>query len=133
MNSHYLIIAGGWLVGQIAYASVSTYILQKNKNVPYWKALGLYLNGEIGSFVMAFSGLLILLFIAGDYFNVEITRADLLNKQVLTWKEKIILYQRTSSVGVGAFIQHLLYVGFKKGKKRIEQYEIDNGIQDKQP
>jgi hypothetical protein len=133
MNDHYLIIAGGWFVGQIAYASVSVYILQKNKNIDYWKAWALYFSAEIGSFVMAFSGLLILLFIAGDFFNVEITRADLLNKAALTWKERIIVYQRTASVGVGAFIQHLLYVGFKRGKKRIEQYEIENQIEDKKP
>lgn len=133
MNNHYLIIAGGWFVGQLAYASVSAYILQKNKNINYFRALGLYFSAEIGSFIMAFSGLLILLFIAGDFFNVEITRADLLNKAALTWKEKIIVYQRTASVGIGAFIQHLLYVAFKKGKKKIEQYEIDNNIEDKKP
>lgn len=128
MNNHYLIISGGWFIGQLAYASVSVYILQKGKNVSYWKALSLYFSGEIGSFVMAFSGLLVLLFISGDYLNVEITRADLLNKQVLTWKEKIIVYQRTASIGVGAFIQHLLYVAFKKGKKKIEEYEEQNNI-----
>lgn len=133
MSNHYLIIAGGWLVGQIAYASVTVYILQKNKDITYWKAWALYCSSEIGNFVMAFSGLLVLLFIAGDFFNVEITRADLLNKTALSWKEKLILYQRTSSVVIGAFIQHLLYAGFKKGKKRIEQYEIDNNIQDKKP
>lgn len=131
MNNHYLIIAGGWLVGQIAYASVSVYILQRNKNIDYWKALALYFSSEIGSFFMAFSALMILLFIANDFFDVQITRADLLNKAVLTWKEKIIVYQRTAAVGFGAFCQHLIYVAFKKGKKRIEQYEIENNIQDK--
>ena len=130
MNNHYLIIAGGWLVGQIGYASVSVYILQKGKRIDYWKALGLYFSGEIGSMVMSFSGLLIVLFIAGDYLTDQITIADLRNKQVLTWKEKAIVYQRTFSLIVGAFIQHILYVGFKKGKKKIEDYEEQNNIAD---
>ena len=121
MNNHYLIIALGWLVGQIGYASVSVYILQRDKNISYWKALALYFSGEIGSFVMAFSGLLILLFIANDFFDIQITRADLLNKTALSWKEKIIVYQRTAAVGIGAFCQHLIYVIFKKGKKKREQ------------
>lgn len=131
MNNHYLIIAGGWAVGQIAYASVSAYILQKDKNTSYWSAVKLYFSAEIGSFVMAFSGLLVIMFIAGDFINVEITRADLLNKQALSWKEKVIVYQRCASVGIGAFIQHLLYVGFKKGKKKIEEYEKQNNLNDK--
>jgi hypothetical protein len=128
MNSHYLIITLGWIIGQIAYASVSVYILQKDKNINYWKALGLYFSSEVGSFGMAFAALLVILFIAGDYINVEITRADLLNKQTLTLKEKVIVYQRTASILLGGFCQHLLYVAFKRGKKKIEQYEKDNQI-----
>jgi hypothetical protein len=133
MSNHYFIIAGGWFVGQLGYASVSVYILQKDKKINYWKALGIYFNSEVGSFVMAFSALLVLLFIAPDFFNIEITKADLANKAVLTWKEKLIIYQRSAAVGIGAFCQHLIYVAFKKGKKNIEQYEIANQLQDKQP
>lgn len=128
MNGHYLIIAVGWLVGQFAYAAVSIYILQKNKDLSYWKAVGLYLKSEVGNFVIAFSGLLLIMFIASDYLDVNITKADLFNKESLTVKEKLIFYQRSASVGIGAFIQHLVYVAFKKGKKKIEQYEIDNKI-----
>lgn len=130
MNNHYLVISCGWLIGQFAYAACSIYVLQKNKNVPYWKAAKLYLSGEIGSFVMAFSGLMVLLFIVPDFFEVQITRKDLLNKEALTWKEKIIVYQRVAAIGFGAFIQHVLYVLFKKGKKKIEQYEEQNNLSD---
>lgn len=119
-----------WLIGQFGYASVSVYVLQKGKKVNYWKAWSLYFSAEVGSFVMAFSALLIILFIAPDFINTEVTRADLLNKESLTWKEKFILYQRTSAVGVSAFSQHLLYLVFKKGKKKIEQYEEQNNIKD---
>lgn len=128
MGKQYLIISGGWLIGQFAYAACSIYVLQKNKDVPYWKAARIYISAEIGSFVMAFSGLLVILFIAPDFFDVEITRKDLLNKEALTWKEKLIAYQRVSAIGIGAFIQHILYLLFKKGKKKIEEYEEHNNI-----
>lgn len=130
MSNHNVIIASGWLIGQFAYAACSIYVLQKNKKINYWKAAHLYMSSEIGSFIMAFSGLLVLMFIAPDFLDVEITRKDLLNKEMLTWKERIIMYQRVSSIGISAFIQHIIYAIFKKGKKKIEQYEEQNNIKD---
>lgn len=129
--NHYVIIALGWVIGQFAYAAVSVYVLQRNKNLNYWKAVKLYFPSEIGNFVIAFAGLLLIMFIATDFLDVEITAKDLRNKEALTVKEKLILYQRTASVGIGAFIQHLVYLGFKKGKKKIEQYEKENNLTDK--
>jgi hypothetical protein len=72
----------------------------------------------------------VLMIITPDFLDVEITRKDLLNKEVLTWKERIIMYQRVSSIGISAFIQHIIYAIFKKGKKKIEEYEEKNGIKD---
>lgn len=129
--NHYAIIAIGWLIGQFAYAAVSVYILQRNKNLNYWKAVQLYFPSEVGNFVIAFAGLLLIMFIATDFLDVEITAKDLRNKEALTVKEKLILYQRTASVGIGAFIQHLVYLGFKKGKKKIEEYEEQNNFAEK--
>lgn len=133
MNNHYLIIVGGWLVGQFVYAACSIYSLQNKRDITYWKAAQLYLSSEIGSFILAFSGLLVLLFIANDFVDVKITRADLLNKAALTWKEKLIVYQHCSAFVLGMLSQHLIYAVFKKGKKKIEEYEIENSIQDKKP
>lgn len=71
---------------------------------------------------------LILMFIVNDFITVDITRQDLLNKEALTWKEKLIVYQRTCAVFFGAFSQHIIYVAFKKGKKAIEDYAAKNNI-----
>lgn len=131
--NHYVIIALGWLIGQFAYAAVSIYMLQRNKNLNYWRAVKLYFPSEIGNFVIAFAGLLLILFIATDFLDVEITAKDLRNKEVLTVKEKLILYQRSASAGIGAFIQHLVFLGFKKGKKKIEEYEEQNNISEGKP
>lgn len=130
MNNHYAIIIIGWIIGQFGYAACSVYVLQRNKNVNYWKAFSIYLASEIGSFVMAFAALLAILFIANDFIDMQITRKDLMNKEMLTLKEKIIVYQRTASFIFGGLCQHLIYVAFKKGKKKIEQYEVENKIED---
>lgn len=128
--NHYVIIALGWIIGQFAYAAVSIYVLQRNKNLNYWKAVKLYFPSEVGNFVIAFAGLLLIMFITSDFLDVEITPKDLRSKDVLTVKEKLILYQRSASVGIGAFIQHLVYLAFKKGKKKIEEYEKQNNLHD---
>jgi hypothetical protein len=127
--NNYIIIILGWIVGQIAYASVSVYILQKNlPSIGYLQALREYGKKEFGSFIMALSALLVLLFIFPDYFDSTIKRSDLLSKETLTIKEKLIVYQRTGAVIVGGLCQHLLYVSFKKGKKAIQDYAAKNQV-----
>lgn len=127
--SNYIIIAFGWIVGQIAYGSVSAYIIQKDiPSITYWKAAKIYFTKEVGMFVMALAALLLALFIFPDFFDPSVSRADLKNKTALTLVERFILYLRVSSVIVGALSQHILYVLFKKGKKAIHDYAEKNQI-----
>jgi hypothetical protein len=127
--NNYVILALGWFLGQLGYAAVSAYILQRDKpGISYRQALAVYFAKEVGSFAMAFCALLIIMFIANDFLTVDITRKDLLNKEALSWKEKIIVYQRTCSVFFGAFSQHIIYVAFKKGKKAIEDFAAKNNV-----
>lgn len=124
--SHYAIITIGWAIGQLTYAAISVYILQYNKSITYWQAWGAYGKKELGNFVIAFCGLLALLFIANDFFDLAVTKQDLLNKQQLNLKEKLIMYQRSSALALGGFCQHLLYIAFKRGKKEIEKISNKN-------
>lgn len=127
--NNYIIIAVGWLIGQIAYASVSAYIIQKDlKGIDYWTALRVYVKSETGSFAMAFSALLILLFIFPDFFDPSVSRKDLKNKEALTIVERMILYLRVASVLIGGLSQHILYVAFKRGKKAIVDYAAKNSV-----
>lgn len=123
--SNLQIIMVGWLVGQIGYAAVSIHILQRDKpNINYWQAAGAYFTKEFSSFVMAFACLLILLFIFPDFWgDADINRADLKIKSTLTWKERIMLYQRCTAVVLGGLSQHLLYIAFKRGKKEIARLD----------
>ncbi len=123
--SNIQIIIVGWLVGQFGYAAVSVYNLQKDKpNINYLQAAGAYFSKEIGSFIMAFAGLAILIFIFPDFWDSDINRMDLRLKPVLTWKERIIVYQRCTAVVLGGLSQHLLYIIYKRGKKEIAK--LDN-------
>jgi hypothetical protein len=127
---NYIILAVGWLVGQIAYAAVSVYILQKDVvGIDYRQAAKVYAGKEIGSFVMAFSFLLVMLFIFPDFFDPSVSRADLRNKEALTIAERFIVYLRVSSVVCGGFSQHILFVIFKRGKKAIHDYAVKNQIE----
>lgn len=127
---NYIIIAIGWLVGQFAYATVSAYIIQKDlAGIDYAEAFKIYIKKEVGSFAMAFAFLLILLFIFPDYFDPLVSKADLRNKEALSFADRFILYLRVSSVIAGAFSQHILYVLFKKGKKAIHDYAVNNQVE----
>lgn len=127
--SNYTIMIVAFILGQLGYASVSIYIIQNNvTGINYWQAVGQYCKKEVGSFIMAACGWAIIMFIASDWIDVNITRKDLLNKESLSVKEKLIVYQRTVAVVLGAFIQHLIYVAFKKGKKAIHDYAQKNNV-----
>lgn len=127
MNNVTIIILG-WIVGQLGYAAVSIHILQRDKpNINYAQAAGAYFKKELSSFIMAFCALLILLFVFPDFWgDTDINHADLKIKSTLTWKERIIVYQRCTAVILGAASQHLLYIAFKRGKKEIERLEEKN-------
>lgn len=128
MNNYFTIIVA-FLIGQFAYTTITVYILQKDKDIDYFTAYKAYMKKEIGWFIVAFAGLACVLFVLNDFLDLSIKRKDLLNKDVLTLKEKIIFYFRTGALFVGAFIQHLLFMVFKKGKEEIKKVndQISNG------
>lgn len=123
MNNIQIIVLG-WIVGQIGYAACSIYNMQKDKeNVNYLEAAKAYFAKEVGSFVMAFSGLLILLFIFPDFWDTDLNRMDYKLKPVKTWKEWIMIYQRCTAVVLGGLSQHLIYLIFRRGKKEIQKLD----------
>jgi len=131
MNNYDGIMLIAFVLGQLGYASVSVYIIQnKIANVSYWEAMRQYFKKEVGSFVMAACGWAIVMFIASDWVDVTVTKKDLLVKESLTIKDKLIIYQRSIATGLGAFIQHIIYVAFKRGKKAIHDYAQKNNVDD---
>lgn len=119
--NNYLTIVVAFIIGQFIYTSITVYNLQNGKDIDYWKAYGAYLRKETGWFIVAIAGLCGVLFILSDFINLDIKKADLVNKETLSAKEKIVLYFRTSALLLGMFIQHVVFKVYKKGKEEVEK------------
>jgi hypothetical protein len=121
MMKQELAIIIGWAVGQFAVLAILIYVSQKKlDNMGYFQAAKIYLTKEFGNVVIGLAGLFVMLFIFPDFFDINIKRADLYNKPALSWKEKIIWYQRTLIVVVGGLIQLILTTAFNKGAKAVQ-------------
>lgn len=119
--NNYITIVIAFLIGQFAYNTITVYNLQRGLDIGFWSAYKAYMKKETGWFVVALAGLCCVLFVLSDYLDLNIKRADLINKEVLTIKEKIVVYFRTIALGVGAFIQHIIFLVYKKGKQEIHK------------
>lgn len=128
MNNYQILIVA-FILGQIGYAAVSVYLIQmKLENTDYLKAVQIYFKKEIGGLVMAAAGWALIMFVASDFIDPKITRADLYGKETLTLKEKIVMYHRTIASILGMFVQHILFTVFKKGRKAIRDYDTQNKL-----
>jgi hypothetical protein len=121
MNTYYITTALGFLIAQFLMASISVYDYQKQKDIPYSHAMKAYLKAEIGFFVIAFFGLLTVLFVLPDIIDINIKPLDLQDKESLTWKEKAQAYFRLTVIFVGAFVQYLSFKFRKSGKQAIDK------------
>lgn len=129
--NNYVIITVGWIIGQLTFTIVSAYLLQRNLNgIDFFKAVKVFFKKELGGYFVSLAGLFILMFIFSDYIDPNISREDLLKKDVLSYKEKLIVYSRTASIIFGIFCQFLILLGFKKGIKGIREYAEKNNIED---
>lgn len=125
--SNYFIIFCGWIIGQYCTTVICAYLLQINKEgINFPQSVAVYSKKEMGSFFIAFGGLLVLMFICSDFIDPSITREMLLHKEKLSYVDKAILYSRTFSVAYGMFCAVLLLVIFKKGIKGINEYAEKN-------
>jgi len=126
MNNYFIIICG-WIIGQYCTTVICAYLLQVNKEgINFPQAVAVYSKKEMGSFFIAFGGLLVLMFICSDYIDPKITRDVLLHKEKLTYIDKAILYSRTFSVAYGSLCAVILLVLFKKGIKGINEFAEKN-------
>ena len=119
--NNYLTIILAFLIGQSIYTSVTVYNLQNGKDIGYWHAYAAYMRKETGWFVIAIVGLCGVLFVLSDFIDLNIKKSDLINKDVLSTKEKLVLYFRTSALMLGMFIQHVVFKVYKKGKEEVEK------------
>ena len=120
--NQYLTVVLAFLLGQFVTTSVVVYKLQKEKQVNYFSALAAYLKAEIGWFIIGLAGISCIMFIMSDFVDLTIKKADLLSKEHLSYKEKLIVYFRTSALIVGTFVQLIAFNFLKKGKEKISAF-----------
>lgn len=129
MRNEY-IVALAWVTAQLTVTSIAVALtqesvnknLEEGKKISYWRAYAIYLNKETGQKVIAFCGLLSMLFLFPDFWNADINVMDLRLKPVKTWKENIMIYQRVTAYLVGGLIDLILILAFKKGAKAVERF-----------
>mgnify|MGYP000222701852 CR=1 FL=1 len=119
--NNYLTIVIAFFIGQFSYTTITVYNLQRGKDISFWSAYVAYMKKETGWFVVAIAGLCCLLFILSDFLDLSLKKSDLINKETLSYKEKIVVYFRTIALCAGAFIQHIIFAVYNKGKKEIEK------------
>lgn len=119
--NYYILTIIGFMCAQFFMASLQVYDYQKSKDITWWNAMKVYSSAEFGWFVIAFFGLLLVLFILPDLINIDIKQSDLFDKDLLTWKEKAQKYFRITIVCLGAFIQYLGFKLRKTGKQAIDK------------
>jgi len=117
--NNYLVLIVAFILGQLLYTAITVYNLQKDKGISYMPAFTAYVMKEAGGYLVALLGLFVVMFILSDYIDINVQRKDL--PEVLSFKQKIIFYFRTSSIVFGVFAQHIIFIAFKKGKKAIEK------------
>lgn len=120
----YIQLFFGFVLGQGLMMAMNVYSYQKDMHIEYKQALKAYTKAEIGYFVIAGIGLLVLLFIMSDFLDLTISKKDLRQLDVLNLKQKLQLYFKTGSVLFGMFIQFIAFKVRKTGKEAIDNAVI---------
>lgn len=128
---YYLLLLLAVVIGQLFTAAVSIWIFQKdNPNINYFRAVKVYFNKELATFVVIFTFTLLLMFILSDWMDLNVTQFDLRTKTQLTKFEAIQAKYRTYAALYGVFAQSIALLFFRKGKQAIQEYGKKQGFDD---
>lgn len=120
---YYWIVLFGTLLGQLFVASVAVYVWQmKNPKVDYLTACGIYINKQIGSFVIILTFVFLILFCLSEWLNLNQTRSEILTRQQLNLVDRVQAFFKTSSVIFGIGVHWLALRFFKNTKWLIQNY-----------
>ena len=122
--NNYTILIIGWLIGQFAYNCIKTHELQKgHEELTYRDAAVIVFWKGIGTTLIAFSGLLIALFIMPEFFKNVMTVDDAGKSP--GWPQTIVTWLRASSVAFGLLAQYIV-VWVAGGLKNTTERFIKN-------
>lgn len=117
----YIQLFFGVLIGQGLMTAILVYNYQKDQKIGYWKAVGVYLNAEVGFYVIGAFMLIALLFIMSEFINLHVTKEDLKSISAKSWKEILQIYFKTASFLLGLFVQYIAFKVRSVGKVAIDK------------
>lgn len=120
----YIQLFFGFILGQSLMMAMNVYTYQKDMYIEYKQAVKAYAKAEVGYFIIAGIGLLVMLFVMSDFLDLTISKEDLKQLDVLNLKQKLQLYFKTGSVLLGMFIQFIAFKVRKTGKEAIDNAVI---------
>lgn len=129
MTKYYFLLLAAVIIGQTFFASiVSWYYQRNNPNITYWRAFGIYLHKEVGTFIVVLSFTLVLMFVLSDYMDLNVSRQELILKDQLNKWEKLQKNFRTWAIIFGVFAQFFAILFYKGGIKAITDFGKEKGI-----
>ena len=128
---YYALLFLAVIIGQTFVACVVVWVEQrKNRKLGYFKALKLYLEREVGSFMTILSFTAMVMFVMSDWMNLKLTKEDLLLKETLNKFEAAQVKFRTVAVCYGVFAQWIAWLFYKGGVHAIRNYGKTRGVDD---
>ena len=135
MLNYIIILIAGVFLAQCFVASLAIWQWQKrNNNIKYPKAAEIYFTENLGRYVVVAVCTFILCFLLADYLDLSISRAELLAKNETVKLSRIELIQlrfRTFTVAIGAFVEVIAVIAYKKGLSKILEYNNSIDTNDK--
>jgi cbb3-type cytochrome oxidase subunit 3 len=116
---YYLLLIVAWVLGMLLYTSITIWRLQKDLPIDYMGAAKAYFKKEIGGYIVSFVFMFIVVFILPELININMSRAELMDKDHKTIAEKAQVMFRIASTILGMFSLHVAYSIYKVGKKAI--------------
>lgn len=125
---YYVLLWVAVVIGQLFFATAAVWYWQRsNNNIDYITALKLYFKKEVGTYILVLSATMLLTFILPDWFNIKMTKADLLAKSEITRFEYWQIRFRTGATIYGTFAHLIALIFYKGGMKAVKDFGKNHG------
>lgn len=126
---YYLLVIAAVILGQTFTAAFLSWRHQiSNDLIVYPTAFKVYIQKNIGTFVVIITFTSLVLFVLSDWMDLSLTRAELIAKGKLTKVEAIQSKFKTYAAFYGIFAQWIASYFFKAGEKAIKDYGKQKGV-----
>lgn len=129
MIYYYSNFIGGFIIGQLLFAAICVFYLQKKTaGLNYRGALNIFIQKEMAAFVVAIVFVTAVMFVMPDFLDLRLTREALASRAQLTALEKAQFYFRAVSLVVGFLAQWIPFIVFKRAIKAANDFTKANNI-----